>query len=700
MSTEGSNGARLPYWPGLDGLRALAVVAVLAYHQGFGWAAGGFLGVSVFFTLSGFLITSLLLAERSGSGTIRLRSFWARRARRLAPAGLLALVLAVIATVVAVPPQQQGEAINDIRAALGNIANWRFVFAGVPYADLIRVPSPVQHFWSLAIEEQFYVVFPIVALIALRRRRSALGIVLAAVVVGSVALQLWFGAGDRTYYGTDTRAAELAIGGLLAMVRPQLVGHVTLARWRLADVGGAVGLVAMVLLMWGAQLSDPALYAGAFVGIAVVSAMVVLGAVDGTMVGRLLSIRPLPAIGRISYGVYVFHLPLYLLLSEDRTGLQGVPLFLVRIAATFGLAVASYALLESPIRSRRALPRPRVALPAFAGAVAVLLVALPFASGPSARPSLITLGAEVTSPPPSTVSTVPVGAAPAVGENVASVPAPPGDGPAAPAPDEAAPVASEQPLAARPVRLLVVGDSTARANGQGLAAWGAKNGLVSVDIAANSGCTVLRPDRGRLREGVEFTPPDCTELFDQAVGRAQDVDAVVFFIGSPQLSDGRYFGDPRWRSIDDPQVAMAYQAALGTLIDKFATSRRPVLWADVPTPNWDLDGFFKALGSPPQGTGPATMNSPVRAGAINGLDAAVLSARPSVSIVPYTALLAALDAKQGHPIRDDGMHLSLEAAAYALDNGLWDALRASYDVVGADPRADTVMAQGTVWRPA
>src|SRR4051812_42501007 len=211
----------LPRIRALDGLRGLAVAGVLAYHCGFGWARGGFLGVSLFFTLSGFLITSLLLAERSEHGRIGLRGFWARRARRLLPAALLALaVIVAFGATVASGSQLRGLR-GDVLAALAYVANWRFVLAGTSYGALWSAPSPVQHFWSLAIEEQLYVVLPlaVAGTLALGRgRRRPLLAVLGAGLGLSVLATFLVHDQLRAYYGTDVRAGELLIGALLAVI--------------------------------------------------------------------------------------------------------------------------------------------------------------------------------------------------------------------------------------------------------------------------------------------------------------------------------------------------------------------------------------------------------------------------------------------------------------------------------------------------
>ncbi|MCX7620230.1 MAG: acyltransferase, partial [Acidimicrobiales bacterium] len=155
--------ANLPHFPGLDGLRGLAVLVVLLFHSGFSWAKGGFLGVSSFFTLSGFLITALLLAERRATGAIDLKAFWIRRFRRLMPAALTCLTVVAVFGLFGADGTQKRNLAGDALSAMGYVANWRFVFSGQSYADLFAAPSPVLHFWSLAIEEQFYLLYPLLA---------------------------------------------------------------------------------------------------------------------------------------------------------------------------------------------------------------------------------------------------------------------------------------------------------------------------------------------------------------------------------------------------------------------------------------------------------------------------------------------------------------------------------------------------------
>src|SRR5262245_9070181 len=278
--------------PALDGLRALAVAAVLLFHSQFSWARGGFLGVSAFFTLSGFLITSLLLHDRLGSTRGRLRTFWVRRARRLLPAALVTLfgVTAFAATVAT--PDQLRVLRGDMFAALGYVANWRFYVSGQSYADLFRAPSPVLHFWSLAIEEQFYVIFPLVVAGTLwlvrrwpeLRRRQVLGGLLVAGIAASVIASRVLYAHDgstRAYYGTDTRAAELLVGALLAVI---LSGRITPARElsrRARVVANVAGVVALALMVfWWSTVAQSAswLYEGGFALHALCAAAVIVAA--------------------------------------------------------------------------------------------------------------------------------------------------------------------------------------------------------------------------------------------------------------------------------------------------------------------------------------------------------------------------------------------------------------------------------------
>jgi peptidoglycan/LPS O-acetylase OafA/YrhL len=377
---------QLRYEPALDGLRALAVGAVFAYHLSYGWASGGFLGVDAFFVLSGFLITSLLLAEWRRSGTIAFRSFWIRRARRLLPALLLVLVAVAIYAATSVPSDQLGQLRGDGLATLFYGANWRFIATGQSYFTLFTTASPLRHMWSLAIEEQFYLVWPLVAFVCLRLVRGRRWLLAAVCGVGAVASSLvmaWVYSPanpSRAYYGTDSRAQLLLIGGLLA---------VALARWspRAATTRAAVscvGVAGIAYCFWAwAEISDTAswMYRGGYFVFGIAVAAVITSVVQPDrprfLLRRALSLAPVVWVGRVSYGLYLWHWPVIVYVTPERTGLAGWRLALLRVGLTVAIATVSFYLVELPIRRGRLLAGRRLgfALPtAFVGAgVAVVL---------------------------------------------------------------------------------------------------------------------------------------------------------------------------------------------------------------------------------------------------------------------------------------------------------------------------------------
>ena len=215
--------SRLAHHKGLDGLRGFAVVLVLLFHGAFTWARGGFLGVSLFFTLSGFLITRLLLADFRTNGRIRFLAFWEKRARRLVPAALLATALVIVVSPYLWNDSQRASMPGDVIGAVTYTTNWHALATGNSYGALFASPSPLEHYWSLAIEEQFYLVMPVLAAVVLglsRGSRRAMAIVLSVCAVLSFALTLHAGSIDRAYYGTDTRAFEVLVGALLAGAYP------------------------------------------------------------------------------------------------------------------------------------------------------------------------------------------------------------------------------------------------------------------------------------------------------------------------------------------------------------------------------------------------------------------------------------------------------------------------------------------------
>jgi peptidoglycan/LPS O-acetylase OafA/YrhL len=376
--------AERPRIDALDGLRALAVLAVLAYHLDDDGLSGGFLGVSTFFTLSGFLITTLLLGESRRTGRVDLKAFWVRRVRRLLPASLA--TMAAVATLGAAgmwTASQTSGLRFDVTASLAYLANWRFALEGGGYVEQMAAPSPLLHFWSLSIEEQFYLFFPVFAWALIRRRALMAGVVGAAVAV-SVALPVAAGWSiDRTYLGTDARAAELLVGVLLA-----LACHATGLAGPNRGRRALAVLAPLCLLAQAAAwlfLDDTGLWLtrGGLALYAVATSIVILGLLVPGPLRSLLAWRPLVWIGRISYGLYLYHWPIILLVTDERTGLAAVPLACVQVGLSIGLAAISFRFLEEPIRTGRFI-RPRRSAPmiglmacGIVGAGALLLPSLP-----------------------------------------------------------------------------------------------------------------------------------------------------------------------------------------------------------------------------------------------------------------------------------------------------------------------------------
>ncbi len=353
-------GSHLEYIPALDGLRALAVGLVMAYHLDLGIVHGGFLGVDLFFVLSGFLITTLLLREFGRSGRIDLRGFWIRRARRLLPA-LFLLVAAVAIAAGRASPYEQGELRWDLLSTLGYVANWRFIAGGQSYFQEFAAPSPLRHIWSLAIEEQFYVVWPLLTFAALwlasKAHRAALLVVSVlglAIAASAVSLALTYNEADPSsaYFATHTRAHELLIGaaGCVLVERSTQVRSV-LARF--APMLAYVGLA--VMLAFGVLLTDasPVYYFGGSTVFALAALATILGISTrrgANHVAAFMALRPLPAIGAISYGLYLWHWPLFNWLTTESIGLSGPLLAAIRVLATLVVATASFLVVERPIR--------------------------------------------------------------------------------------------------------------------------------------------------------------------------------------------------------------------------------------------------------------------------------------------------------------------------------------------------------------
>ena len=379
------------YSPALDGIRALSVIAILLYHGGVTFLPGGFLGVDVFFVLSGYLITSLLLLEHDRTGTLGLKNFWIRRARRLLPA-LVLMVAAVLVLFPTLGVAWTQSTRGDALAVLLYVSNWWFVLRGESYAQAFEDPSPFQHTWSLAIEEQWYVLLPLVLLVLFRSRpgRRSLGWLLVAGAIGSATIMAAVQSstdGSRAYYGTDSRLQGLLVGAALACLVASTIGR-KLVDSTVVALLGWVGLIGLGIAFVVAVQADPRMYQGGFLAVSVLAALVVAASVGSNRLspGVLLSRQWLVVVGVLSYGIYLWHWPIYLVLSPERTGIDGSPLLVVRIGFTALVSIASFVIVERPLRigaPPNSLASPQVAAPitALALVAALVGVAVPGVAG-------------------------------------------------------------------------------------------------------------------------------------------------------------------------------------------------------------------------------------------------------------------------------------------------------------------------------
>ncbi len=421
--TERVQGPRLAqsgFRSDIEGLRAVAVLAVVLFHAGIPGAAGGFVGVDVFFVISGFLITGLLWREVSATGTVGLRNFYGARARRLLPASATVGVFIMVATAVLLPALQARSVIEDGIASALYVSNYRFILQGVDYLAAFAPPSPFQHYWSLGVEEQFYLVWPALIigtawLIRRVRRRTDADdtssktpylVVLASVAVSSFALSLacTYVMPAAAFFSLPTRAWQLAAGGLVAL---------TAGQWRRVPpravaITGWTGLALILLACAG--LSGNTLYPGVAALLPTAGAVLVIGvgcAAPSLGCGRLLGLAPMRAIGRVSYSWYLWHWPLLLVALWAIAPVTGhsMLLALAAILISFGLAVLTLRFIESPLRFAAPIRRSPLASLGLGGAATAIAVCVGFAllelapipigHGPAARPLTIT-----ASPPP------------------------------------------------------------------------------------------------------------------------------------------------------------------------------------------------------------------------------------------------------------------------------------------------------------
>jgi peptidoglycan/LPS O-acetylase OafA/YrhL len=378
--------SRVPYLPGLDGMRALAVVAVILYHTNNGWLPGGFIGVEVFFVISGYLITLLLIGEHEKTGRIRLKEFWLRRARRLLPALFLMMSLLMMYTAI-FERDTLGKLRGDVFAGVGYVTNWYQIWTGAGYTALLDF-APLRHLWSLAVEEQFYLIWPLVmlALMRLGRRRLpeisrwlVLAAVLIAVVTGllyhpghvatpEVTPEAYWSVGghpiskmDTLYLATVTRATGLLLGAALAMIwRPVAVMRGPMRdKGPLLDLLAVIGLGALGALAWFLHVqvdgrADPWLFRGGFLATDFATLLVIAAVTHrAARMGMFLGVQPLNWIGTRSYGLYLYHWPIFQIIRGNSGARLTVPEFILAMVLTCIITELSYRFVEMPIRRRQ-----------------------------------------------------------------------------------------------------------------------------------------------------------------------------------------------------------------------------------------------------------------------------------------------------------------------------------------------------------
>ncbi|HCA7066086.1 TPA: acetyltransferase [Staphylococcus pseudintermedius] len=346
------------YMPGLDGVRAVAVIAIIIYHLNPQWLSGGFLGVDTFFVISGYLITSLLLTEYHNTGKIKLMSFWLRRVKRLIPAVLFLVMGVIVLSLIFMPTEIQKVRADSI-AAIFYVSNWWYIMQNVDYFEQFAV-QPLKHLWSLAIEEQFYLVFPIVLLSLLsfiRRLKSIRIIFLILLVISMIAMMVLYVPNEnvaRVYFGTDTRIQTLLMGVLLALVWPpfQLKAKVNRQMRTMIDTAGVVGLAILFICFKFVSETNSILYYGGFFLISTVTLLVIASSVHPSgYFAKFLGNKVFTFIGSRSYSLYLWHYPIIVLIHHQFVQGQIPPLvYVVEILLMVLMAEFSYKFIEQPFR--------------------------------------------------------------------------------------------------------------------------------------------------------------------------------------------------------------------------------------------------------------------------------------------------------------------------------------------------------------
>ncbi|MCB0955009.1 MAG: acyltransferase [Ilumatobacter sp.] len=651
---------RFAHQPALDGLRGLAVLAVLAFHLRWSAASGGFLGVSFFFTLSGFLITSLLLAEHAGSGRLDLKAFYARRIRRLLPGQLLCLALAMV-VVLARPEVYPGRRLaSDAGWAASQLFNWHLLGDHRTYADLFgRQTSPLEHFWSLAVEEQIYLVFPVLmALFLARPAARKVGVAVLTLVIVVPTLLAGQVTGNTAYLATQFRMTEFAVGVAAALL---------LARWirqggappLVTAIKGPAGVVAgaaLVAVVVATTLGSTWVYRGGLTAVAAAGAVVLLGTAGATRgPARLLAAAPLRQVGLVSYGLYLYHWPVFLTVDTFDWG-RGAAGAVVKLVTTGLLAAASFHLLEQPVRRRRPLAGRRAVAVAVAGAALLVGVVVTADAAPQVVTATEQIDPEAAEAVGLTTSTV------ATAGGSTTLPA--AGGPAVPV---------------LPT-VLLVGDSTAASLGAGLvqAAAADPGGTGRITVNASGACGLVRGGDYQdevLNSALKMTCPALIWQDAPAVTSASRPMFVVVLVSLPDTWERSWDGGATWA---DPAESEEFRTRLATDYAEFAATMVEagagcVLFLRPPVARVDLGDGLAPERSFTDGS------QEVVAAVVDDV-----AADPQVGWVDFGGdyETGRIHAEDGD--RPDGIHFSLGAAQRLGDEWFWP-LMGSLAAAGACP---------------
>ena len=622
MTEESQQQASLAHHRGLDGLRGIAVILVIIFHSGLGWLPGGFLGVSVFFTLSGFLITSLLINECENTGRIDLKAFWGRRLRRLAPASLVAIAGVVGLASWLSTSIEASRIKGDAISATLYFSNWRFIYSGHSYGELFASPSPLQHLWSLSIEEQLYVIVPVViaGLFALGLRRRAIGVVFLIAVAGSTIATMFTNSHELIYYGTHTRAAELLLGSALACLFGHQIERLAVQKAKPLSTMYIVPLLGVIVLARFSSVDSPWVYSGLLTLFAGLSAICLIASVHAGPVRSILSSSPLVRIGEVSYGLYLIHWPVIVWLNSERVDLQPTALFGVQVIVTVILTVASYWLIEQPIRRRKVLLSVRWAASTFVAAVVGVLIL--------ASAILASASTQVDTTPDVLV-TIASTSSVADSSNVTSTT-----------------IVSSSAKPARvdrtgPLSVLVIGDSTAENIATALAQ--ASDGSLGVISGGVLGCPLLKVAQVRDRKDSQQDVSYCPNNEQLVRDHVSEVDAIVVIAGVANQWAFQYAGSDVWVEPASDQYKADLNGFLENIEAIVASRGLPVLVFETPP----VRDNPKILGD--------DIAALVRWAAV--IDEWDLNWY-SVKMVPYADALSDPNSDEGKAERPDGVHLA------------------------------------------